>query len=101
MYQVASASMNVDVSLAPAQAGDLAAIEGLLADADLPTDGVREVLDEFMILREDRAVVAAAAVERYGTAVLLRSVVVAPQARGRRLGARIFGVCPALPAVAA
>src|SRR3954453_12386227 len=91
MYQVASASMNVDVSVAPAQAGDLAAIEGLLADADLPTDGAREVLDEFLILREDRAVVAAAAVERYGAAVLLRSVVVAPQARGRGLGARIVG----------
>jgi amino-acid N-acetyltransferase len=81
--------MNVDVAVGRAGAGDLAALERLLRDAALPTDGVRELLDGFAVVRDRAEVLAAAAVERYGAAVLLRSVVVAPAARGRGLGARV------------
>src|SRR3954447_3198108 len=81
--------MNVDVSVDRATAADVAALEQLLSGEGLPIDGVRAVLDGFLLVRDGGGVLAAAAVERYGAAVLLRSVVVAPPARGRGLGARV------------
>ena len=42
-----------------------------------------------MVARDAGAVIAAAGVERYDAAVLVRSVVVAANARGRGLGARL------------
>ena len=81
--------MNVDVSVDPARAADLQAIEQLLTAAELPVDGVRDALEGFVVARDAGAIVAVAGIERYGAAVLLRSVVVAADARGRGLGARL------------
>lgn len=69
--------------------GDGPAIEALLAAAGLPLDGAREALALGVVGREEGRVVAAAAVEQYGDAGLLRSVVVDSAVRGRGLGRSI------------
>ena len=72
-----------------ATSGDIDAVERLLGDAHLPLDGAAEALSLGVVARDGGAVVAAAAVERYGDAGLLRSVVVAPAHRGAGLGHEI------------
>jgi len=69
-----------------ATTGDTAAVEALLREAHLPLEGAAEALSLGVVARDGREVVAAAAVERYGDAGLLRSVVVAPARRGTGLG---------------
>lgn len=74
------------LALRPATGADLDAVLALLTDAGLPPAGVAEAFSGFVVAEQDGRVVAAAGVERYGTAALLRSVVVAPHRRGTRLG---------------
>lgn len=70
-----------------ATARDHAALLSLLTDAGLPTEGVPESLEGFVVAENvDGAIVGAAAVEIYGDQGLLRSVVVAPSLRGTGLG---------------
>lgn len=67
----------------PAQPEDWPAIAALLTRYDLPLDGALHHLDSFCVAEDARGeVVGAAAVERYGTAGLLRSVVVAERMHG-------------------
>ncbi|HSK53141.1 MAG TPA: arsenic resistance N-acetyltransferase ArsN2 [Clostridia bacterium] len=68
---------------------DRASIEALVTAAGLPLDGVADAFETGLVIRSEGAVVAAAAVEPYGTAGLLRSVVVDPRVRGTGLGRRI------------
>jgi amino-acid N-acetyltransferase len=72
-----------------ARSADIDAVEALLREARLPLDGAADALAFGVVAREDGSVVAAAAVERYGVAGLLRSVVVAPTRRGHGLGRAI------------
>lgn len=65
---------------------DVPAVEALLVAAGLPLEGAREALVTGVVGREGNAVVGAAAVEPYGEAGLLRSVVVAADRRGTGLG---------------
>ncbi len=65
---------------------DTAAVSSLLIDAGLPAEGVAGALAMGVVAREDETVVGAAAVEQFGAAGLLRSVVVAPARRGTGLG---------------
>jgi amino-acid N-acetyltransferase len=65
---------------------DVEPVEALLAAANLPLDGAREALALGVVGRADGRVVAAAAIERYGAAGLLRSVVVDEAVRGSGLG---------------
>jgi amino-acid N-acetyltransferase len=65
---------------------DVPAVEGLLAAAGLPLEGAAEALVTGVVARDGSAVVGAAAVEGYGEAGLLRSVVVAADWRGASLG---------------
>ncbi|HEX9108643.1 MAG TPA: arsenic resistance N-acetyltransferase ArsN2 [Longimicrobiales bacterium] len=81
--------MSDDVFIRPAQAGDLPAIVALLAGAGLPPAGVEQWLPRFVVAERAGAVVAAAGLEIYGRAALLRSVVVAVEGRGRGLGAAL------------
>jgi uncharacterized protein (UPF0261 family)/N-acetylglutamate synthase-like GNAT family acetyltransferase len=69
---------------------DVHEIAGLLQSCGLPTAGVREWIDGFLVVRgvEDQ-VVACAAVERHGKLGLVRSVVVAPELRGLGIGRRL------------
>jgi amino-acid N-acetyltransferase len=69
-----------------ASAEDLSAIRGLLERSGLPTSDLESAQAEFVVIRESGQVVAAGALQRFGSAALLRSVVVAPGRRGSGLG---------------
>ena len=69
-----------------AELSDLPAIEHLLSVAGLPLEGAGPAFESGVVARDGEAVVGAAAVELYGSAGLLRSVVVAPDRRGSGLG---------------
>ena len=77
-------------TLRPARADDRAAVAALLEQASLPTDLEPDWFPALAVVAErgDR-VVGAAAFERAGDAALLRSVVVAPDARDAGLGAAL------------
>ncbi|MFZ5625172.1 MAG: arsenic resistance N-acetyltransferase ArsN2 [Gemmatimonadota bacterium] len=73
-------------ALRPARPADLDAALGLLAEAGLPTGGVREAFSEFIVAEVEGSLAGVAGVERYGDAALLRSVAVAPTWRGTGIG---------------
>ena len=67
-----------------ATSDDLPVVSRLLEEAHLPLDGLEEQWGPGYAVAEDAGnVVGAAGIERYGRFGLLRSVVTAPQARGR------------------
>lgn len=70
----------------PSRPEDFEGVVALLRAADLPSAGVREHFSEFLVATGSGGLVGAAGIERYGTFGLLRSVVVAEDARGRGLG---------------
>lgn len=63
---------------------ELAAIKELLAANDLPTEGVSEA--ELFVASDDSERIGVGGFERYGSNVLLRSVVVEEAVRGRGYG---------------
>jgi amino-acid N-acetyltransferase len=65
---------------------DLVAIRALLERSGLPTSDLESARPEFAVIREDGRVVAAGALQRFGSSALLRSVVVAADRRGSGLG---------------
>jgi amino-acid N-acetyltransferase len=65
---------------------DLAAIRALLEHAGLPTADLETAKPKFTVLRENGDIVAAGALERFGSSALVRSVVVAPDRRGAGFG---------------
>lgn len=75
--------------LRTAQAHDLPAILDLLRSAKLPTDGVAESLDDFVVAETDGQVVGVGGLEVVGADALLRSVAVRESHRGRGLGERL------------
>jgi amino-acid N-acetyltransferase len=73
-----------------ADPADLPAVLELLAEAALPAAGVAEAFADFVVAEgEGGALLGAAGVELYGHDALLRSVVVAPAARGTGVGSRL------------
>jgi len=77
-------------------AGDLAAVQNLLAASGLPVDGVKENFFDFIVAEEssgisgnDSGIVGVIGIERYGAAALLRSAAVSPGVRGTGLGSRL------------
>lgn len=68
---------------------DLPALEALLQSARLPLEGVAEALPHFVVAESEGTIVAAAAMEPYGLAGLLRSVAVAEGWQRNGLGAAI------------
>jgi amino-acid N-acetyltransferase len=79
------------VRVDPASAQDLIAIRALLERSGLPTSDLESSQPQFAVIRQDDLVVAAGALQRFGSAALLRSVVVAPEHRGSGLGRRVVG----------
>ena len=73
----------------PASARDLIAIRALLERAGLPTSDLESAGPEFAVIREQGQVIAAGALQRFGSSALLRSLVVAPEHRGTGLGRAI------------
>jgi amino-acid N-acetyltransferase len=70
----------------PVSAEDLIAIRVLLERSALPTSDLESARAEFAVIRECGQVIAAGALQRFGSSALLRSVVVAPDRRGSGLG---------------
>jgi len=71
------------LKLRPAVDGDWPTIERLLRAEGLPREGALEHLADFVVGEIGGALVCTAGLEIYGDSALLRSVVVAPIARGR------------------
>lgn len=76
-----------------ASSGDWQHISALLSASALPLEGAREHLGGFVVAERGGSIVGCAAVERYGTAGLLRSVAVARTERGRGTGAALVEWC--------
>jgi amino-acid N-acetyltransferase len=74
------------ISIRPATPGDRSEVERLLVENDLPTAGVHESLEGFLVAENDGTIVGAIGLERYGPYGLLRSAVVSPAARGKGVG---------------
>jgi amino-acid N-acetyltransferase len=68
---------------------DLRAVSALLQGAGLPTSDLETARPEFLLLREGGRIIAAGALQRFGSTALLRSVVVAPERRGGAVGRMI------------
>ncbi len=77
------------MEISRATPADVPAVEALLSASALPLEGAAEALSAGVVARDAGQVVAAASIERFGSAGLLRSVVVAPDRRGTGLGRRI------------
>ena len=75
-----------DYTITPAAPADGPAITALLRAADLPYEDIGPHLGCFLVARRDGAIVGAIGLELYAPDGLLRSLVVAPQCRGRGLG---------------
>lgn len=77
---------NGEPRLRSAAPADLAAVERLLTASDLPLDGVREALHDFVVAEVGGEVVGVAGLELCCNEALLRSVAVASEWRSRGLG---------------
>jgi len=73
----------VSVTVRQASTGDLAAIEAMLREGDLPLDGAAEHLDGFVVALDGDRVVGCAGLEVHGESCVLRSLAVTRAARGR------------------
>ena len=78
-----------DAVIRPASKSDLDPAERLLREARLPLDGFREHVADAMVAERNAEIVGCVALEVYGEAALLRSLVVSPAERGRDLGQRL------------
>lgn len=78
--------MIATTQIRPASDTDLAAIEQLLAQNDLPLDGVRDALSTFVVAEAEGALVGVAGLEICCDDALLRSVAVNPEWRSRGVG---------------
>jgi len=70
----------------PAAAPDMVAIRALLERSGLPTSDLDSARPDFAVIRENGQVIAAGALQRFGSSALLRSVVVSADRRDRGLG---------------
>lgn len=74
------------VTLRAGSPEDLPAIRALLENARLPLAGVPDGLSRLVVAEVGGELAGVAALERYGTSALLRSVAVAPQHQGKGIG---------------
>jgi amino-acid N-acetyltransferase len=72
-----------------AKTSDIKPVQTLLSSSDLPLEGVSENFDEFVVAEDKGQIAGAIGLERFGSAALLRSAVVAPDQRGSGIGARL------------
>src|SRR5688500_15815630 len=83
------AAAQTEMQLRAATHDDLAAVRQLLSSAGLPLDGVEDNFADFIVAEEERRIAGVIGVERYGSAALLRSAAVLPDARGTGVGGRL------------
>lgn len=74
------------VELRAAAEADLAVVRRLLEQAGLPTSDLTTSKPQFTVLCDEGRIVAAGALEPFGSSALVRSVVVAGDRRGNGLG---------------
>jgi len=83
--------------LRSAALSDLSSIEALLRASSLPTAGVAEHLEHFVVLVDAANVIACGGIEYHGEFALIRSIVVASPVQGTGLGqaivARLLAEC--------
>ena len=77
------------LQVVPSTPSDLPAVLALLEAVNLPTEGVAEHFADFLIARANERVVGCVGLEKYGSYGLLRSLAVAPDFQGQRLGLRL------------
>ena len=68
---------------------DLPAVLALLTSADLPTAGVSDHLEEFLVARDGERLLGCIGLEAYEDVGLLRSLVVHREARGTGTGEKL------------
>ena len=73
-----------------ANLGDLPAVLALVEQCGLLQTGIAEAIASFLVARSDYDLVGCAGLEKYGEVGLLRSVAVAPSARGTGIGSRLL-----------
>jgi amino-acid N-acetyltransferase len=74
-----------------AESSDLSSICELLEQASLPTFGVADHLNTFLVVEADGVIVGAAGFEIYESSALVRSLVVEPSSQGRGVASRVCG----------
>jgi N-acetylglutamate synthase-like GNAT family acetyltransferase len=79
----------MNVHITRASDADGPSILQLLRDSGLPIDGLVDHLNTTLVARDGADIVGCAAVEIYPDGALLRSVAVAPAARGHGVGERL------------
>jgi len=86
----------VQVRIERASGADAPSIVALLSASGLPIDGLLDHLDTAFVARRGQETVGCAALEVYSDGALLRSVAVAPGARGAGLGQALTGAAVSL-----
>lgn len=79
-------TMHGDAALRPASVKDLPRVEKLLTDSQLPLDGVKESLKNFVVAESGGDIVGVAGLEVCCDDALLRSVAVRPEWRSKGVG---------------
>jgi amino-acid N-acetyltransferase len=79
----------MDVEIGTVRGDEVTAVLTLLAENNLPTEGLSDHLPTTLVARHDGGVVGSAALELYGQSALLRSVAVDATYRGNGLGVRM------------
>jgi amino-acid N-acetyltransferase len=78
-----------DVTIRPAGTPDFPQAAGLLADSGLPLDGLEERFAHALVASRGERIIGCVALEIYEDQALLRSLVVARNERGGRVGERL------------
>ncbi|HET7706502.1 MAG TPA: arsenic resistance N-acetyltransferase ArsN2 [Thermoanaerobaculia bacterium] len=77
------------IVIAPAVEADVPAIKDLLTSASLPTAGVDDHWQTFLVARDGDKLIGCGGAEAYPTAALIRSIAVDPAYRSHGVGRRI------------
>lgn len=77
------------IVIAPAAEEDVSAIKDLLTRASLPTAGVDDHWQTFLVARDGGKLIGCGGSEAYPAAALIRSIAVDPEYRGHGVGRRL------------
>ena len=78
-----------EITISPARAEDVEAIQQLLIESELPIAGVEDHWKTFLLARDADTVVGCGGAEAYQFAALIRSVTVKPEYRRQGIGRRL------------
>lgn len=78
-----------EITITPARAEDVEAIQQLLLESALPVAGVEDHWKTFLVARDGEAMVGCGGAEAYQFAALIRSIAVRPEYRSHGIGRRL------------